>query len=116
VTAKLDIAALPGLPRDGQEAIFAEPWQAQTFAIAVSLNQAGHFTWSEWAKTLAEEIAAAQRAGDPDHGDSYYLHWLSCLERLVSEKGLLTASGLAGRSAGHAGSPRRPCARPLCVP
>jgi nitrile hydratase accessory protein len=117
VTAKPDIAALPGMPKAGQEATFAEPWQAQAFAMAVSLNQAGHFTWSEWAETLAEEIAAAQRAGDPDHGDSYYLHWLSCLERLVTEKGLLATSGLKARKeAWRKAAAETPHGQPVVLP
>jgi nitrile hydratase accessory protein len=117
VTAKPDIAALPGMPKAGQEATFAEPWQAQAFAMAVSLNQAGHFTWSEWAETLAEEIAAAQRAGDPDHGDSYYLHWLSCLERLVTEKGLLATSGLKARKeAWRKAAAETPHGQPIVLP
>jgi hypothetical protein len=30
------------------EPVFAEPWQAQAFALAVELSAKGHFTWKEW--------------------------------------------------------------------
>ena len=32
--------------------VFAEPWQAQAFALAVRLSEQGHFTWKEWAELL----------------------------------------------------------------
>jgi nitrile hydratase accessory protein len=90
------VAALPRLPRDSEGPVFAEPWQAQAFALAVKLSEEGHFTWSEWAATLGEEITRAQAAGDPDLGTTYYRHWLAALERLVAEKGVASAA-LLGR-------------------
>jgi len=89
---------LPGLPRDDEGSpVFREPWQAQAFAMVVRLHEAGHFTWVEWAATLADQIRRAQAAGDPDLGDTYYLHWLAALERLVAAKGLVSADELARR-------------------
>src|SRR5512143_2627163 len=89
---------LPGLPRDEQGSpVFREPWEAQAFAMAVRLHEAGHFTWTEWATALAEQIQKAQAAGDPDLGDTYYRHWLAALERLVAAKGLVSAEELAQR-------------------
>jgi nitrile hydratase accessory protein len=89
---------VPGLPRDAEgSVVFREPWQAQAFAMVVRLHEAGHFTWAEWATALAAEIKHAQAAGDPDLGDTYYLHWLAAFERLVAAKGLVTAEELARR-------------------
>lgn len=68
--------------------MFAEPWQAQAFALAVKLSEQGHFTWKEWAATLADELKAADDRGEPDDGTRYYEFWLAALERLVTEKGL----------------------------
>ena len=68
------------------EPVFAEPWEAHAFALAVKLSEAGLFTWSEWSAALAEELAAASRRGDPDDGSRYYHHWLAALERLVAAK------------------------------
>ncbi len=79
---------MPGLPRDEQGPVFREPWEAQAFAMALALQQRGLFTWSEWVAALGEEIKRAQRAGDPDTGETYYRHWLATLERLVAEKGV----------------------------
>jgi nitrile hydratase accessory protein len=91
------LAALPSLPRDEGEPVFAEPWQAQAFALAVRLSGDGHFTWKEWAAALAEELAAGAERGEPDDGSRYYQHWVAALERLVTERGLATASALDTR-------------------
>jgi hypothetical protein len=50
--------ALPCLPQDNGEPVFAEPWQAQAFALAVKLSEQGCFTWKEWAAALANEPLA----------------------------------------------------------
>jgi nitrile hydratase accessory protein len=87
--------ALPGLPRDAGGPVFAEPWEAQAFALAVALHERGVFTWPEWAEALAREIERAQRSGDPDTGATYYRHWLAALEGLVADKQLADAGTLA---------------------
>jgi nitrile hydratase accessory protein len=74
--------------------VFREPWQAQAFALAVSLRERGLFTWSEWAATLGDEIKKAQAAGDPDTGETYYQHWLATLERILGEKGVVDSAML----------------------
>jgi nitrile hydratase accessory protein len=79
------------------EAVFAEPWEAHAFALAVKLSEAGLFTWSEWSAALAEELAAASRRGEPDDGSRYYHHWLVTLERLVAAKNIVAATSLCAR-------------------
>jgi nitrile hydratase accessory protein len=88
------LASLPRLPRDTGGPVFAEPWEAQSFALAVKLSELGHFTWNEWAATLADELKAAADRGEPDDGSRYYYHWLAALERLVLEKGLTDRAAL----------------------
>jgi nitrile hydratase accessory protein len=90
-----DLAALAGLPRDAGGPIFAEPWQAQTFAMTLALYEAGQFTWPQWAAALSAQIAAAQGAGDPDTGETYWTHWLAALEAITVQSGAATAAGLA---------------------
>jgi nitrile hydratase accessory protein len=85
------------LPRDEDGPVFAEPWQAEAFALAVTLSQRGHFTWPEWAATLADELRAAAARGEPDDGTHYYEHWLAALERLVTAKGLTDPAALQTR-------------------
>src|SRR6187431_1889303 len=62
------LSDLPRLPRDEEGPVFAEPWQAQAFAIAVRLSDEGHYTWKEWAGALADQLQAAERRGEPDDG------------------------------------------------
>jgi nitrile hydratase accessory protein len=85
---------VPSIPRDAEGPVFREPWEAQAFAMALALHERGLFTWTEWAATLANEIKRAQATGDPDTGETYYLHWLAALERLVAEKGVATQETL----------------------
>ena len=84
---------------DDGSPVFAAPWEASAFAIAVRLSGEGHFTWDEWAATLNEEIRAAQQEGDPDLGDSYYEHWLRALERLCRARGLVSREEASDRKA-----------------
>ena len=91
------LSDLPRLPRDEGGPVFAEPWQAQAFALAVRLSEQGYFTWKEWAATLADELRAAADRGEPDDGSHYYEHWLAALERLVTSKQLTDQTELLTR-------------------
>jgi nitrile hydratase accessory protein len=88
------LAALVRLPREKDGPVFAEPWEAQAFALAVKLSEQGYFTWKEWASALADELRAAVDRGEPDDGSHYYHHWLAALERLVTAKGLTDRASL----------------------
>lgn len=91
------IASLPSLPRDEGGPIFAEPWQAQAFALAVRLSAQGHFTWKEWAAALAAELKSAADRGEPDDGSRYYEYWLTALERLATTKALSNPDEMLAR-------------------
>lgn len=91
------LSDLPRLPRDEGGPVFAEPWQAQAFALAVRLSAQGYFTWKEWAATLADELKAAADRGEPDDGSHYYEHWLAALERLVTSRRLTDDTELLTR-------------------
>lgn len=88
------LQSVPGIPCEGEAPVFAEPWQAQAFAMALTLQQRGVFTWNEWADELGLRIKAALAEGDPDDGTTYYLHWLSTLESLVARKGIASPETL----------------------
>ena len=90
-------AAQPGLPANAEGPVFAEPWQAQAFALAVRLHAAGRFTWTEWADTLATVLREAAARGEPDDGAHYYTHWLAALERLSTAKRLVDPGELSAR-------------------
>jgi len=94
-------------PRNDDGPVFGEPWQAQAFALARSLEGRGVFSATEWAEALGAEIKKARAAGDPDTGETYYHHWLAALETLVAAKGLADAPTLHR----HREAWRRACAR-----
>jgi nitrile hydratase accessory protein len=95
---------------------FAEPWQAQAFAMVLQLHERGLFSWPEWAAALTAQIKAAQAAGDADLGDTYYRHWLAALEHLVAEKGASSATELARvRQAWDHAADRTPHGQPITL-
>ncbi len=101
------LGVLSRLPRDSGGPVFAEPWEAQAFALAVKLSEQGYFTWKEWAAALADELKAAARRGEADDGSRYYHHWLAALERLVTAKGLTDPPELLARKEAWAEAYRR---------
>lgn len=105
---------VPGQPNDDDGPVFRAPWEAQAFAMTISLHERGLFTWSEWAQALSQQIALAQAQGDPDLGDTYYQHWLAALESLVATKQLSNQAELKRyrQAWGHAAH-RTPHGRPI---
>ena len=111
-----DLLALPGLPRDSDEPVFREPWEAQAFAMALALHERGVYTWTEWAAALAAQIEAAQSHGDADLGDTYYRHWLAALETLVAAKGASSETELQRyRNAWDHAADRTPHGHPITL-
>jgi nitrile hydratase accessory protein len=109
-------AAIPSIPRDDDGPVFRAPWEAHAFAMALTLHQRGLFTWPEWAAALALEIKRAQAAGDPDTGETYYLHWLATLEGLVASKGVASTDTLHRyRDAWDRAADRTPHGKPIVL-
>lgn len=101
-----DPASAPGA---GDGRVFAEPWHAQAFALALALHERGTFAWPEFA----DDLAATLRA-DPD--GEYYASWLTALERVVLARGLMTADDLTDREqAWHRAARATPHGRPITL-
>lgn len=117
----IDLSTCPGLPMGQAEAdeaspVFAEPWQAQAFAMTLQLHQRGLFSWPEWAAALSAQIGLAQQTGDADLGNTYYAHWLAALEALVAAKGAAPADELARcASAWDHAAERTPHGQPIVL-
>lgn len=106
-----DPLTLPRLPQDAGGPVFAEPWQAQAFALALQLHAQGAFAWTEWAQALSARLKAA---GPHDEAQDYYRHWLTALEDLVLAKKLAAGSELTDRKhAWEAAYRRTPHGRPV---
>ena len=82
---------LPEYNLHDQEIVFNEPWEAEAFALTLSLYRRGLFTWDEWANTLGSVI----------HGEEsslpYYQQWLLALGKIISSKGILTDEEVSER-------------------
>lgn len=92
-----DLGALPSLPRDDAGPTFNAPWEAQAFAMALSLHARGVFSWPEWSRALGRALADAAARGEPDDGTRYYEHWLAALEGLVAAKEIIGRDALEQR-------------------
>lgn len=93
-SASTVLQAVPSIPRDSEGPVFNEPWEAEVFAMTLSVHEQGMFTWKEWAAMLSESISEAQQQGDPDLGNTYYSHWLTALENMIVHKQIGSRSQL----------------------
>jgi nitrile hydratase accessory protein len=110
----MKLTDLPHLPRDQDGPVFRAPWEAQAFAMTLSLYEGGLFTWPEWADALARRIALAQAGGDADLGDTYYVHWLGALEDMVASKAAASPGELQRlRHAWEQAAQRTPHGQPI---
>jgi nitrile hydratase accessory protein len=70
-------------PRSNGELVFAEPWESRAFGMAVSLYEAGAFTWPDFQGALIARIDAWQKTAAPDEPYNYYQLWLEALEDVL---------------------------------
>ena len=74
---------------------FAAPWEAQVFAMVVSLREAGLFTWGEWSDRLGAQIRPAHGPEAPaDYG-----RWLLTLETILAERQVADCGSVSARAA-----------------
>ena len=67
------------------EAPFEEPWQAQLFALTVALNEAGHFSWSEWAAIFGPLVKDTE-------AERYWDVWSDAIIAMLENKGFAKVS------------------------
>jgi hypothetical protein len=58
MTAPLDAEGPATPPRSNGELVFAEPWESRAFGMAVTLYEAGVFTWPRFQAAPIARIAA----------------------------------------------------------
>ncbi len=108
-TVALDVEGTASPPRDNGELVFGEPWESRAFGMAVTLADAGAFTWNAFRDRLVARITRWEAEhGVADPSFRYYLCWLGALEDVLVESGAVTSddvltrsSALAERPAGH---------------
>lgn len=77
--------------RDGQP-VFREQWHAQVIAVVELLVAEGKVTPAVWSETLGAELDKRSRNGDPDNDETYYSAFLSALESILDETGIVSQS------------------------
>ena len=110
-----DAGTLAGTDADRDSAVFAEPWEARAFALALMLSERGRFSWDEFRERLIAEIARTDAAASHERHTAaasprgpYYECWLAALEKLLREKALLDRDEIERRAEAIAASPPAP--------
>lgn len=92
------VCGLPG-GRPG-ELSFEQPWEIRAFALAVAAHNAGQYHWPSFQGALIDSIkdweAANPTLTDPSW--SYYEHWVTALETVLGDAGMLDADNLDART------------------
>ncbi|MER6980821.1 nitrile hydratase accessory protein [Streptomyces carpinensis] len=108
MSAPLDIEGPAAPPRSNGELLFTEPWESRAFGMAVTLYEAGAFTWPDFQTALIARIAAWEATASPDEPYDYYQLWLAALEDVLaglcavsSDEVTVRARALARRPPGH---------------
>ena len=79
---------------EAESPVFAAPWEAEAFALAVTLSSQGLYSWREWTETLGDELVKGAGDSETPDGPGYYLHWLAALERIAVAKGIVDEKAL----------------------
>lgn len=84
---------------DLAEPVFSEPWQAEAFALAVSLSEGGLFAWSEWAPRLGAALKEMEGTQGVCAEEAYWRAWVRALESLLADRAGLSDEAIAARAA-----------------
>jgi nitrile hydratase accessory protein len=98
MTAPLALDGPAAPPRDNGELVFAEPWESRVFGMAVTLHDAGAFTWEQFQAALIARIAAWESGHPAGECWSYYRCWLEALEDVLAGDGTVFADEIETRA------------------
>jgi len=106
VSAPLDIEGPAAPPRSNGELVFAEPWESRAFGMAVTLYEAGAFTWPRFQAALIARIAAWEAEAVPGEPYDYYRLWLGALEDVLAGVRAVSADEVTARAQALAHRPQ----------
>lgn len=101
------LAPFPGMDETEATPAFAQPWQAQVFALTLALHARGLLAWADWAQALGEQVRVAPAAPGEDAASAYWRQWLGALEGLLARLGLSDAGELLHWQGAWAAAARR---------
>ncbi len=85
-------------PRKAGHLHFDREWEKLAFGMAIALSKQGHYEWEEFRQMLISTIGeweATHQLDDPEW--DYYQCWLTALEKMSVEAGVLKESELEDR-------------------
>jgi nitrile hydratase accessory protein len=74
--------------------VFAEPWQARAFALALALSERGLFSLRDFQAALIGRIVSFEKSQCIAGTEDYYTRWIEALEDLLGQKGMLPSDRL----------------------
>lgn len=87
-------------PRKDGHLHFDRDWEKMAFGVAIALSKQGYYEWEDFRQTLMatiKEWETIHALNDPDW--DYYQCWLTALERVMVDSGVITAGELDTRLA-----------------
>lgn len=105
LAAVLDVDGPVAPPRSNGELVFGAPWESRAFGLALALNAGGKLEWEDFRKQLIQTISDWEREHDPGEEWSYYRCWLTALERVLDQEGLVPAGDHVERTEAFANRP-----------
>ena len=87
-------------PRQDGHLHFARDWEKLAFGVAIALSKQGHFEWEAFRQTLIETIDEWETTHSLDDPEwDYYQCWLTALEKVAVESGVIAAGELEAQLA-----------------
>jgi nitrile hydratase accessory protein len=75
---------------DLEQPVFDADWQRRAFGLAVALSEFRHYAWEDFQQELIASIGGWQGQPEDARGRwEYYEHWVTALQAVVAEHGLL---------------------------
>ncbi len=94
----LDADTSTSLPRSNGELVFEEPWESRAFGMAAALADSGVFEWKDFQAGLIAAIAEFESDTNREQqAYCYYERWLTTLEGLIAERGLISTDDIETR-------------------
>jgi nitrile hydratase accessory protein len=89
-----DLRELVGGYGTDDDHVFAEPWQARAFALALALSERGLFSLRDFQAALIGRIISFEKSQCIAGTADYYTRWIEALEDLLGQKGMLPSDRL----------------------
>lgn len=90
-----DLRELVGGDGTDGDHVFAEPWQARAFALALALCERGIFSLRDFQVALIGRINSYEKSRCIAGTGDYYTLWIEALEHLLAEKNMLPRERLS---------------------